>query len=78
MAEITESAMPILLHAVAAADAVYERLSTSTHPSLMVCTLNQRFVGYAGDQVEGVSDETLKPRAWAEAAYAMMKDDARA
>lgn len=64
--------LPILLHAAAAANAVYERLSTSGHPSLMRCTLNQQFVGYSGARVKGVPDETLKQSAWAEAAYALM------
>ncbi len=77
MPEITpsrymNSALPHLLHAVAVAQVSYERLSTRDHPSLMRCTMDKEFVGYAGDRLEGIPDETLNPRAWAEAAHAMM------
>ncbi len=69
------SHLPLRMHQISLSDISYERLSTSAHPSLMRCILTipgekVPYVGYSGSSGPDVSDDSLKPRAWAEAAHA--------
>ncbi len=55
-------------------DFVFERLSTTLHPSLMRCTLDKRYVGYGGSTKANVSDEMLKLAARVDAERVMKKE----